>query len=187
VAREALNVVTHATVPVVVVPETWIQPEFCAAPIVLGLEPKDITMDSELDRTDPVHEAIAFAFDQAADRGVPLRVVSAWTVPPAFVRNPREIAACHRRFAADLEARVQPWRDARPEVEVDLWTVAAAAPLALLHAGRTAQLTVIGRPAHPHLPSAVARALVHRSRRPVAVIPVADSQPETDPNDGRAT
>lgn len=181
VGGTSVAVATLSPVPVVVVPEAWIQPSFCSRPVVLGLEPHDITELREIGAPETHGDVIDFAFERAEYLGVPLHVVSAWGVPPAFMRNAKAIAACRERFATDLQDRLRPWRQAFPGVDVQADSVAAAALPALLEAELPAQLTVVGRHAGHHMPGgalgATPRALVQRSRRPVAVVPVPDAMP----------
>lgn len=63
------SVANRADVPVVVVPDRW-QPIATNGPVLVGV--------GEADEDDHV---IKFALALAAERGVPLRLVSVWKVP----------------------------------------------------------------------------------------------------------
>jgi len=181
----SLTLATSSPTPVVVVPESWVQPSMCAAPVVVGVVPHDITKLREVAEPDELRDLIGFALRRAADLRVPLHVVSAWSVPPAFARNPVAVAACRERFALDLEERLASWREVWSEVDVQAWSLAASPPSALLQAERPAQLTVIGRHAGRHLLGtglgSTTRTMLQRSRRPVAVVPLPDPDPVEHP------
>ena len=95
--------------------------------------------------------ALAFAFDEASARGVPLLALYAWWVLPASNLGPIEPG----RFdlvAAEDEARrmlaesVAGWRDKYPDVAVHLVPGHHLNPaIALLEAGEHAGLVVVGR------------------------------------------
>lgn len=175
----SLAVAGRSPVPVIVVPEPWLQPSLSSAPLVLGLEPDDIT-SAGAGAPAPAADRdglLDFAFARAARLRVPLIVVSAWDVPAPYARSPLDIASCQPRYQAALEARLAPWREAHPEVEAVAKTAADAPVHALLHAGQVAQLTVLGRRADGHhLPGSAlgptARRVLQGARRPVAVVPL---------------
>lgn len=124
----ASAVSAHAHCPVVVVrgdPDP-------SAPVVAGV-----------DDSPAAGSVLAFAADQAAARGVPLRVIRAWkpvtgilTDAPATAVTPEE-----RRWLDDLVAG---WREKYPHLEISAEAVADHPAAALALAGRGAQLTVVG-------------------------------------------
>jgi nucleotide-binding universal stress UspA family protein len=172
----SLTVVTESTCPVIMVPEEWVQPSLCSAPIALGLTPEGLVEEERVGDDDPQRQVIEFAFQRAESMRVPLLVTSAWGVPPSLLRNPTEVAGCRDRFAEQLGRRLSVWWDLYPDVEVNLRSQAANALAALLEAESGAQLTVVGRHGGTTPPpsglGSTTRALIRRAHRPVAVIPV---------------
>jgi len=179
VGGTSLTVVAAAPCPVVVVPEEWIQPSMCSRPIVLGLRPEDPGDEVRAGADDPQRGVIEFAFERADSMRVPLRVTSAWSIPPSLMRNAMEIAQCRDRFAERLGLRLAAWRELYPAVEVALESGATQPLAALLEAERGAQLTVVGRHSGATPPpvglGSTTRALIRRAHHPVAVIPVEPS------------
>lgn len=175
VGGTSLMVATLSTCPVIMVPEEWIQPALCSAPIALGLTPEDLVQDEQVGDEDPQKQVIEFAFQRAASMQVPLLVTSAWGIPPSLLRNPAEIARCRDRFAERLARRLALWRDRYPDVEVDLRSQAANALAALLAAESGAQLTVVGRHSGRTPPpsglGSTTRALIRQAHHPVAIVP----------------
>ncbi|KQZ70347.1 universal stress protein [Nocardioides sp. Root151] len=162
-------VATHSPVPVVVVPEAWIQPRFAAAPIVLGLSPD--TGEGQ----DPEAPALAFAFARADDLRTPLTIVCAWQVPPVLAYDAEAIALYEESVRTSLATRLEPWLEQFPEVEATLSCSAATPVVALLQSARHAQLTVVGRTRANglgrHRLGSTVRALLQRTESPVAVVP----------------
>jgi nucleotide-binding universal stress UspA family protein len=165
----------RSPVPVVVVPETWIQPTMSSAPIVVGLGFPDLAT-GELAAARRDDEVLAFAFDRADDMQVALIVVSAWEMPSLSTWSPADVTAWRRRSIATLDERLAPWCRRYPHVEVVARSLPEPAHLALLDAGKVAQLTVVGRHPGSHLGGSsigsTVRHLLHSTDRPVAVVPV---------------
>ncbi|MEU1374224.1 universal stress protein [Streptomyces triculaminicus] len=127
----------------------------------------------------PAHDLLDFAFDAAAARGAPLRVLhgrplpvqayAPWGVDPEVAQEITE--------HAELEVRqaLRPWRERHPDVTV-VDAVSLESPAkAVVRAAEGADLLVVGRRRHrpalvPRL-SAVAQACVHHAPCPVAVVP----------------
>lgn len=133
-------------VPLVVVPEAWMQPSLASAPLVVGIRP------SGDDR-----EVLDFAFARAAVLRVPLVVVCSGDEPED---------ALHRRL--------EPWRAAHPEVEVVARSVADRPDRALVETSRFAQMVVVGRHHSTSLGGVLgstARRVLNGANRPVAVVP----------------
>ncbi|KIF01128.1 hypothetical protein PL81_37310 [Streptomyces sp. RSD-27] len=129
-----------------------------------------------------IHEAcdrvLAFAFEEAALRGCPLRAVHGWKMPPAYTYvpffdpdNEREIAGSVTRM---LDDALLPWRQKFPDVAVTPTVFRGPAAERLVPASQGAQLVVIGRHLRRsalgvHLGS-VTHAVLHHAAAPVAVI-----------------
>lgn len=173
-ASTSVAVAARSTIPVVVVPEAWVQANMSSAPVVVGIEPRDDTRDSGAP-SDPDHEILAFAFERAARMRVPLVVVTAWEIPALHAWSPQDIAASRTQLQAALDTRLVPWMERYPDVEIAPRCVAEPARKAIQEASRVAQLTVIGRHSGHHLPGArlggTARSVLHHATRPVAIVP----------------
>jgi nucleotide-binding universal stress UspA family protein len=133
-----------------------------------------------LDLGHPCDPVIGFAFEAAALRSAPLRVVHAWT--PSLVGEYLVLGA-----SAGLEAPLElaqkealsgalrPWQERYPQVEVVPVTVLGNTAPALLETAARAGLLVVGRrnrraPIGPHI-GPVAHAAIHHASCPVAVVP----------------
>jgi len=123
-------------------------------PVVLGL-----------DTDHPDGTLIGFAFDAAARRATPLRVLHAWNPSPSGPpHDPAETLA-------DV---VRPWRRKFPDVEVVEEPRYGGAAAHLVGAARDASLVVVGRlgrrsPFGTHV-GHVTHAVLHHSPAPVAVV-----------------
>ncbi|WP_225823847.1 universal stress protein [Streptomyces naphthomycinicus] len=136
-------------------------------PVVLGL-----------DTDDPDGTLLEFAFDAAARREAPLRVVHGWPEPTAtFLRfagdeEPRDFLA--RRHAAALAEVLRSWRQKFPGVEVIEASRCGSAAQVLVDASRGASLAVVGRRIRTSPFGArighVAHAALHHVTAPVAVV-----------------
>ncbi|MFE2677116.1 universal stress protein [Streptomyces hygroscopicus] len=129
----------------------------------------------------PAEATAAFAFRAAQERGVPLRVVHAWALPPA---SPSAwmltVLEEDRAMWEDQESQVvsdalRPWRERCPEVTVVPDVVLLNPAEALVRASERAGLLVIGRrtatrPTELRL-GPVAHAVLHHARCPLAVVP----------------
>lgn len=163
------QVIARSAVPVVVVPEAWIQPRFAVAPIVLGLSP-DVG-----EGQDPDAPALAFAFARADNLRVPLTIVCAWQIPAGLAYDAEATALFEQGAREALEIRLEPWLERFPEVRTSLSCGAVTPETALLRASRHAQLIVVGRTrAHGlgrHGLGSTVRGLLQRTECPVAVVP----------------
>ncbi|WP_030231812.1 universal stress protein [Streptomyces sp. NRRL S-350] len=134
-----------------------------------------------LDLARPADAVLAFAFEAAALRSAPLRVVHVWAPPPgsahlsygAIGGLEGEVSAGER---ADLAEALESWRARHPEVEVTTDLVRGKAAVELVDAAATARLLVVGRrrhwmPLRHHHLGPVAHAAIHHVRCPVAVVP----------------
>ncbi|MGW3042181.1 universal stress protein [Kitasatospora sp. NPDC001159] len=133
-----------------------------------------------LDLAHPAEEVLAFAFEAAALRSAPLRVVHVWSPPAgseymsygAIGGLEHEVSAVERTGLAEA---LEPWRTRHPEVEVTEELVRGKPAVELVDATATARLLVVGRrtrhaPLHHHL-GPVAHAAIHHVHCPVAVVP----------------
>ncbi|MDT0307512.1 universal stress protein [Streptomyces sp. DSM 44917] len=128
---------------------------------------------------EPDERALAFAFDAAERRGLPLRVVHTWHVPlPPNPFQPLPAGAPEPGVAeaSALAEVLRPWRADHPDVPVSETLLAGSAAQALVDAAADAALVVVGRGGR-HGPGArvgaVTHALLHHARSPVAVVPPA--------------
>jgi nucleotide-binding universal stress UspA family protein len=139
-------------------------------PVVVGI---DGIPDSEA--------ALAFAFDEASARGVPLLVMYAWWIlPPANLgpMAPRnyDLVAAEEEARRMLSEATAGWQERYPEVQVTLVPAHSMNPIvALLELSRDAGLLVVSR----HGGNALTRLLlasigdtaVREASCPVAVVP----------------
>ncbi|MEU5217210.1 universal stress protein [Streptomyces sp. NPDC020807] len=173
-----------APCPLVVVPHEARAPEASLGPgagrVLLGLQPEE-TPD----------EAVAFAFEAAGLAGVPLEAVTAFRLPPepaALLAVPspalqvppplpdvEDTAELVGGAEREQLARLRPFAERRPEVEVRASVVPGDAAGLLEEGSRDAGLLVVGRH-HRHrigtlLIGSVAHAVLHEAHCPVAVVP----------------
>ncbi|MFE4411243.1 universal stress protein [Streptomyces sp. NPDC093064] len=136
-------------------------------PVVLGL-----------DVAGPDEALLAFAFDAAARRNVPLRVVHGWNPPPYYAYGMGLEPAVEREMAkADAAAvteLLRPWRQKFPGVEVVEQPHFGSPSLLLIEASREASLVVVGRRIRRATFGArlgsVIHAVLHHAAAPVAVV-----------------
>ncbi|MEU9044919.1 MULTISPECIES: universal stress protein [unclassified Kitasatospora] len=155
-----------------------------ACPVVLvraGEEEADGAVTVGLDLAHPADPVLAFAFEAAALRSAPLRVVHVWA-PPAGSEHMSygaigglegEVSADER---ADLAEALESWRARHPEVAVRADLVRGKPTVELVDAAATARLLVVGRRTHRmprlhHHLGPVAHAAIHHVHCPVAVVP----------------
>ena len=136
-------------------------------PVVLGL-----------DVASPDEALIGFAFDAAARRSVPLRVVHAWNPPPYYAYGMALEPAVEREMAKGdaliLSEVLRPWRQKYPDVGVVEKSGYGSPSLLLIDAAREASLVVVGRRIRSSSVGAhigtVTHAVLHHSTAPVAVV-----------------
>jgi nucleotide-binding universal stress UspA family protein len=172
VGSTSTTVASWSPVPVVIVPEAWIQPDLSSAPVVVGLKPSSRRAATRADTPD--RQVLDFAFAKAAHARVPLIVVGAFE--PAWLQawSSGDMKQAHAEAKSALEGQLATWQQAYPDVEVVANSVAEPAAKAILEASHVAQLTVVGRHASPALTGTLgstARAVLHHATRPVAVVP----------------
>jgi nucleotide-binding universal stress UspA family protein len=161
----ASAIVSHAECPVVVLSDDSATRMRNRRSVVVGVE----------GRAD--EEVLAFAFGEAAARGTDLVAVHAWqdvvletafrTISP--LTDWEGVMADEERVLAEALAG---WPEKEPDVEVRQVVVREKAARALLAAGLTAQLLVVGHHRGRRLGS-TAHGVLHRANCPVAVVPLA--------------
>ncbi|MGW1246197.1 universal stress protein [Streptomyces sp. NPDC002535] len=128
----------------------------------------------------PCEALLAFSFDEAARRGLPLRFLHNWTLPASYgyaaVLDPGIGEELGGRLLGGLDDLLEPWRKRYAGVDVAAKAVVGSPAYQLTEASRTAQLVIVGRrnrkvPLGAHL-GHVAHAVIHHSPAPVAVVPL---------------
>jgi nucleotide-binding universal stress UspA family protein len=134
----SLKVAGHASCPVVVVRGTT-----SATPtnptVVVGFDGSDLSMD-----------ALGYAFAAAAQRGLPLDVVTSWEpdllstyrLSPGVAEKTRAAAAAHQKEIAVSAA--SPWREKHPSVEVRIHVTTDSPAQSLIARSADAALVVVG-------------------------------------------
>jgi len=129
---------------------------------------------------EPCDELLAFSFDTAQRRRLPLRAVHAWSyplvlgpgheLPPVYEES--HVAAEETRLLAEVMAG---WREKYPEVSVTEDDVRSGPARHLVALSETHQLVVVGRHGSVEGPfrrlGSVSQAVVHHAHCPVAVVP----------------
>ena len=132
-------------------------------------------------------EVLDFAFERADQLRVPLIVVHAFEMPMFDSWSSHDVEARRGRHQEDVEARLAPWRQAYPDVEVAPRCVPGPPRQALVDAARVAQLTVLGRHSGGHLRGTMlgstARGFLHQTEHPVALVPVPAAENQEDVDD----
>ncbi|MFJ5726702.1 universal stress protein [Streptomyces paradoxus] len=157
-------VVAHTEQPVVLVRAGEKAP---GGPVVLGL-----------DTDHPDDTLLTFAFEAAARRVTPLRVVHVWNPPPYLAyglpADPELDIALGKQDAATLTEVLHHWKEKYPAVEVVEESRPGSPAVHLVDASRDASLVVVGRrtrrsPLGVHI-GAVTHAVLHHATAPVAVV-----------------
>jgi nucleotide-binding universal stress UspA family protein len=165
----ALQVVTHAPVPAVVVRE---------------LEPavrREVAVG--VDGSDPSGSAIEFAFEEANLRHAQLRVVHVWSHPASYGPGSMQPLVYDPQIVAEEESRalretLAVWREKYPDVQVVSEVVQGSPARILGGVSARADLLVVGTRGLGGfaglLLGSVSHALLHYAHCPVAVVPSAD-------------
>jgi nucleotide-binding universal stress UspA family protein len=170
VGSVAVGMAAHAACPVVVVRGEDRDPQ-SPEPVVVGV-----------DRSSTSDAALAFAFDVAAARGVPLVAVHAWG---QLVLDPQIAGLIDWPALAEeerdvLAERLRPWTAKYPDVPVSQVVVRDSAAPVLVERSGSAQMVVVGSRGRGNFTGlvlgSVSHALLHRSHCPVAVV-----RPDTTP------
>ncbi|MFF4541863.1 universal stress protein [Streptomyces aureus] len=146
-------------------------------PVAAGMAPdrgpyREVVVGVDTDHR--CNDVVAFAYESAALRSAPLRVVHAWRAPLALGSGAEDLSGQEDAVQA-VTSLLRPWREKYPNVEVRL-EVRNGRPAELLqHAAQDACLLVVGRRIRParigtHT-GPVTHAALHHVRCPVAVVP----------------
>ncbi|MHB9756316.1 universal stress protein [Streptomyces sp. BYX5S] len=141
---------------------------------------RDVVVGQEGDPEDSA-AAMEFAFSTARARGVAVRAVRAWSLPPVFAYSPGSLQLLDDAGGIEpyerkaLAAALAPWRDRYPDVRVREHVEIGSAGQVLLSVASEAQLLVVGRRARRTAIGSrigsVAHAVLHHAPCPVAVVP----------------
>ena len=161
------QVVAHSRCPTLVVPADTPVPTEGPVMLGFGMSPED-------------EPAIAFAFEEAALRRMPLLAVHVWSgIPDTAVGtiSPFAYDLYEAQAAADriLAEALAGWGDKHPDVKADRMPLYDVNPArTLLEASTLASLVVVSARRHArrssHLLGTVTRTLIQHAPRPVAVI-----------------
>lgn len=171
IGSTARQVVTHTSVPVVVVrepaePGSWQE-------IVVGV-------DVGTPEAPALGPAVRFAFEEAALRKARLRAVHAWTHPSSSGPGDMQplvydVAVVEEEERRALDDTLAEWRDEFPDGEVACDVVRGRAARILAGASARADLLVVGTRGRGGftglLLGSVAHAMLHNAHCPVAVVP----------------
>ncbi|MFI6645738.1 universal stress protein [Streptomyces sp. NPDC050504] len=172
VASTGMQAAVRTRIPVVVTPPPSGMTPRAGEPVLLAV-----------DTAEEPDEVIAFAFEEAAARQVPLRVLCAWPPPPEqsypALSHPRAQAARQERAHASLAEVLVPWRLKWAGVRVEQMCPCDSPVSAVARAATGVCLAVLGRPM-PTGPRAtrlgpVALRTLHTAPCPVALVPYACS------------
>ncbi|AJT69676.1 hypothetical protein T261_8079 [Streptomyces lydicus] len=127
----------------------------------------------------PCEPLLAFAFDAAASRGIPLQAVHGRGLPVhAYVPwgiEPEVAEEVTKEAEGELREAVRPWRERFPDVQVQLTVLPESPTRAMVQTVPGAALLAVGRRRHrPFLAprvGPVAHAAIHHVTCPVAVVP----------------
>jgi len=173
VGSTSVQLATHASCPVVVIrPSQQPRPGQAqsAAGVVVGVDGSDIST-----------EALGFAFEEAAMRGVGLTAVHAWQSayfdsPAATAQTPGSVVA--DEFAASemrvLNESIRIWTEKLPAVTLARRVVHGDPVTTLVEASTRADLVVVGSRGRDGfralLLGSVSHAMLHHAHCPVAVV-----------------
>lgn len=160
------GVAARAHCPVVSVPDTW-SPERTYGRVVVGV-----------DESTASHDALLTGFQEARRRGSSLVALHAWRLPTTYydIAVPADqVEAWMREAAEEMDKTLAPFREAFPDVAVEVDLRHEYAGPALLSATEEADLIVVGRRGHGAPLSfylgSLARMLIREGHCPVEVVP----------------
>ncbi|WP_306322040.1 MULTISPECIES: universal stress protein [unclassified Streptomyces] len=141
---------------------------------------RDVVVGQEGEPEDSA-AAMEFAFTTAQARGVAVRAVRAWSLPPVFAYSPGSLELLDDAGGMEpyekkaLATALAPWRERFPDVAVREHVEIGSAGQVLLSVASDAQLLVVGRRARRTAIGSrigsVAHAVLHHAPCPVAVVP----------------
>jgi nucleotide-binding universal stress UspA family protein len=138
-------------------------------------EPFDRPIVAGLDGSACAELALGFAFEQAATRGAPLRVIRAWTPPLSRWGGPEvDFEGVRADELSAVEEVLDGWRSKFPTVQVSAEVAIGHPGHALVLASQSAQLVVVGSRGRGGfrglLLGSVSQQLLHHGRCSVAVV-----------------
>ncbi|WP_329126978.1 universal stress protein [Streptomyces sp. NBC_01465] len=137
---------------------------------------RDVVLGLDLDQ--PCDEVIAFAYEAAALRGAPLRIVHVYRPPSPYAMAAGADLTSGYDLAAErekaLSAVVRQWQEKYPQLALSAQAVEGRVAYRLVHGAAQAGLLVVGRrhraaSVGPRI-GAVAHAALHHAKCPVAVV-----------------
>ncbi|MGG7569343.1 universal stress protein [Streptomyces sirii] len=127
----------------------------------------------------PCDPLLAFAFDAAVSRGLPLQAVHGRALPvhayAPWGVDPDVAAEVAKEADGELRDAIRPWRERFPDVPVELTVLPESPTRAIVQTAPGAELLAVGRRRHRPLlvprVGPVAHAAIHHATCPVAVVP----------------
>ncbi len=165
---KGLRVSISTKVPTVVVPSDW-DPDAERTGITVGVGSDDAS-----------DAAVEFGVRTALLLGEPLRLVSAWGLPPMLSRSAEAMGGGLQpvgdQFQRDLDARVAKLREAHPELQVTGEAIEGSAPSrVLVDCSKTCRTLVLGTHSRSALGRAVFGSVTHsvllNLKTPTVVVP----------------
>lgn len=172
VGLTAENTIAAAKVPAVVVPDDWKPDEHRGGPVIVGID---------ADAFESNEDALTFAFESAAVRSVPVRIVYAWDLPHGYTGlGDGEVQRRERAKWEHFDNLVDRWRAKYPGVDVHVAMPRSDAVDALVGDAwaSNAQLIVVGGRRLGRLAAfllgSVTRGVLNHASCPVAVVHAPD-------------
>ena len=168
----------RSPVRVAVVPDGW-RPT-SSGDVVVGVPLHPTAGHYESDE-----EVLREAFVRARATRLRLVAVTAWNVPPILTWSATDIERLRGEVLASLDTVLQPWRDEYPDVEVQRHAVAERPVDAVTEAAQTAEIVVVGRHTRARRHGgfrwgSTCRGVLHHTRVPVLVVPLAHDEPHQE-------
>jgi nucleotide-binding universal stress UspA family protein len=162
-------VAANAVIPVVIVPEHW-KPGDHTGPVLVAL-----------DDSDNNQAIIEFAIEEAAERGLPVRLVHVWDLPAMYSWDATNVAGVSAEWTENAERHFEnvaaEWRQKYPglTIHADVRRGHPVDGVVTAAAEYDAQLLVVGTRHHTRLTSflvgSVTRGVLHHATCPLAVVP----------------
>jgi nucleotide-binding universal stress UspA family protein len=162
----AMSVATHSRVPTAVIPHVWDQKTFSSDPLVIGV-----------DENGASDQALAFAFEMARQRDVPLHAVQVVPAGEEFLRMQpavTEPSDDHAKAVGVLEAATAGWQEKYPDVKLTCRPEWGHPVRALVDESVSAQMVILGGSRHSRLSApllgSVQHGVLHHAHCPVVVV-----------------